>query len=303
MALVYIHRRDDIEDTFLNVFYVGIGKNKQRAFSRSRNIYWFDIVKNTSYTVEITHENIIWEEACIIEKYLVAFYGRNNLGLGNLCNIVDGGSGFKNITEEARKLKSIMTKGANNPFYGKRHSKEALEKIKLIASNRSEETKNKISLSHKGYVWKQEAKNKLIASVSGSKNHFYGKKHSDATKSILAFKRKGAIVPNNIKDKISSSLKGEKCFWFGKKLSIEHKKKLSESKKGKTISEDTKQKLSKNSKKSISLYKVDDNGIVTKYYSYRHLEKMTGINRKIVANIKNRVALNIYTNEELIHSP
>lgn len=37
MAIVYIHRRNDIQDAFLNVFYVGIGKNTRRAIKKCKN--------------------------------------------------------------------------------------------------------------------------------------------------------------------------------------------------------------------------------------------------------------------------
>jgi hypothetical protein len=40
--------------------------------------------------------------------------------------------------------------GKNNPFYGKQHSKETKDKIKLIANNRSDELKNKMGEKNRG---------------------------------------------------------------------------------------------------------------------------------------------------------
>jgi hypothetical protein len=120
MAIVYQHRRKDNN----KVFYVGIGKHEKRAFDKTRRYKpWKDFVKNHEYTVEITHKDIIWEEACAIEKYLISFYGRRDLGLGDLVNMTDGGEGIKNLSEFSRsKMASQKGKfGELNNFYGKNH--------------------------------------------------------------------------------------------------------------------------------------------------------------------------------------
>jgi len=121
MPIVYQHRRKDNHQ----VFYVGIGKSEKRAYNKTRRYKpWKDFVKNHDYYVEITHKDIIWEEACAIEKYLIAFYGRRDLGLGPLVNMTDGGDGTKNLSDESR-LKMASNKGMFgelNYFYGKKHT-------------------------------------------------------------------------------------------------------------------------------------------------------------------------------------
>jgi hypothetical protein len=93
MAIVYKHIR--ISDN--EIFYIGIGYNHKRAYSKkNRNLYWKNYTNKHQYKVEITHSNILWEEACIIEKYLIDFYGRKDLSLGNLLNMTDGGEGLIN---------------------------------------------------------------------------------------------------------------------------------------------------------------------------------------------------------------
>jgi hypothetical protein len=90
-TFVYNHKRNDTGE----IFYVGIG-DKYRSYSKfGRNKHWHNIVNKCGYSIEITHENLCWEEACKIEIYLIAFYGRNDLGLGNLVNMTDGGDGVK----------------------------------------------------------------------------------------------------------------------------------------------------------------------------------------------------------------
>jgi hypothetical protein len=99
MAIVYEHVRNDTNE----VFYVGIGENNKRAYSKyNRNPYWHNIVNKHGYTINIIHTDISWKYACEIEKELIAKYGRKNLGLGNLVNCTDGG--FKLNPNERRKL-------------------------------------------------------------------------------------------------------------------------------------------------------------------------------------------------------
>lgn len=103
MAIVYIHKRKSDNE----VFYVGIGKDEKRAYSKhSRGKFWKSYVSKYQYNVEITHRDIIWEEACVIEKYLISFYGRRDLGLGLLVNQTDGGEGIigYNHKENAKVL-------------------------------------------------------------------------------------------------------------------------------------------------------------------------------------------------------
>lgn len=70
MAIVYIHKKKNSNE----VFYVGIGEFEKRAYSKdSRNRWWKFIVNKYDYDVEITHKDLIWEEACVIEKYLISF--------------------------------------------------------------------------------------------------------------------------------------------------------------------------------------------------------------------------------------
>ena len=114
MAIVYQHRRLDTNE----VFYIGIGSNKKRAYSKyKRTKLWHNVVNKSGYTVEITHKDILWEEACVIEKYLVSFYGRKDLGLGSLVNLTDGGDGrFGAVISEETKLKMSRSHRGKNTW-------------------------------------------------------------------------------------------------------------------------------------------------------------------------------------------
>lgn len=188
MAIVYIHRRKDIQDPFLNVFYVGISKNYRRPTTKyKRNSMWNRIVKKHGYIIEVTHENICWEEACVIEIYLIAFYGRRDLGLGNLANMTEGGDGVVNYirSEEQNKAHSLRMCGENNPMFGR--SAQIGKKGFNTGKKHSEETKKRISesLKKREYKMSEELKIKLSElhkNRTGSNNPNFGRKHSEETK-------------------------------------------------------------------------------------------------------------------------
>ena len=108
MAIVYQHRRRDTNE----VFYIGIGTGRKRAYSKNhRNDRWYKVINKVGYEVDVLIEGISWEKACEIEVGMIASYGRSDKGLGTLVNMTDGGDGVKNPSEERR---SRMT-GANSP--------------------------------------------------------------------------------------------------------------------------------------------------------------------------------------------
>lgn len=189
MAFVYIHRRKDIQDPFLNVFYIGIGVNKRRPYVKyGRGVYWNRIVNKFGYEIEITHNNICWEEACAIERYLISFYGRHDLGLGNLSNMTEGGDGVVNyiVPKEKAINHSLRMKGELNPMYGKKGSQFG-KKGFFSGKKHSEETKRKISetLKKREYRPSDELKKKLselCKKRTGINNPNFGRKHSEETK-------------------------------------------------------------------------------------------------------------------------
>lgn len=107
----------------------------------------------------------------------------------------------------------------------------------------SEETREKLSLSHKGKItWmkgkhhSEETRKKLQESsrlLTGDKNSFYGKQHSEKTKQRISESRKGKSawnkgIPTSEESKLKNkeSQTGEKHWNYGKKLSEETKQKL-----------------------------------------------------------------------------
>jgi len=156
MAYVYRHIRLD-----KNVpFYIGIGSDNdfKRAYClKKRNNYWSHIVNKYQYEVEILIDDLTWEEACEKEKEFIALYGREDLNLGTLTNLTNGGDGAFGLrfSDESRKKMSDSQKN-KKPI-----SDETRERMRKASQSRdtvshlrgkkhSDETKQKMKLNMKG---------------------------------------------------------------------------------------------------------------------------------------------------------
>lgn len=112
---LYRHIRLDKNE----VFYVGIGKKKNRkyrsitseyyrayAFYKSeRNKHWFNIYNKTDIKVEILLESDNKDFIKQKEIEFIALYGREDLGLGTLVNFTNGAEGMSEriISEETKQ--------------------------------------------------------------------------------------------------------------------------------------------------------------------------------------------------------
>jgi len=150
--VVYIHKRKDTG----RVFYVGIG-NKDRPYTIRKNKMWKGIVKKYGYTIELLYQDISWEEAILIERYLICSLGRKDLGKGELANMTDGGEGNQNIvyTEEWKERQRKSSTGRKQ----------------------SMNTRLKKSLSLKGILFTHERKNNISNSLKGK---YFGENNPSA---------------------------------------------------------------------------------------------------------------------------
>ena len=157
---VYIHT-----NKFNGKKYVGITKHppkkrwKNGLGYKNNNHFWRAIQKYgwDNFKHEIILQNETFEYACAVEKCLIKHYKTKNQKYGY--NLTDGGEGLCGWTptEETRKkmrenhadfngsrnpnYNNHKLAGKNNPNYGKRHSKDAIEKIK--AANAGVANKNR----------------------------------------------------------------------------------------------------------------------------------------------------------------
>lgn len=198
MAIVYQHIRKDTH----TIFNVGIGKEEKRAYSKNnRNKHWHNIVNKHGYYVEIIYGDLTWELACQMERYLIKEYGRNDLGLGTLINMTDGGEGGNNVSKESREKRSKSLKG------------------RII----SDEARKNMSKSAKIKIFTDKHRKNLSDSRKGEKNFWYGKNISEETKIKISLANTGKKWSDEQKQKLKE---------IKKNISDETRKKLSESGKG-----------------------------------------------------------------------
>jgi hypothetical protein len=102
------------------IFYIGIGKDLKRAYNKyNRTTLWTRVVDKHGYEVQILKTKLSKDEACELEKTLISWYGRIDLGTGVLVNMTDGGDGTSNKSPETRNKISESQKGELNHMFGK----------------------------------------------------------------------------------------------------------------------------------------------------------------------------------------
>ncbi len=110
-------------------YYIGKGNGK-RAYDRRRHNAYVP----SKNRILFLKKNLIEEEAFKHERYMIAVFGRKDLGTGILYNLTDGGDGPAGYrhTEESRQKMGATRKGKERP----KHSKIMKEKSILLELNK-----------------------------------------------------------------------------------------------------------------------------------------------------------------------
>lgn len=100
---VYAYLREDGSP-----YYIGKGKGRRAWIPHRRNNQGIPTPKNLSQILIISHK-LLEFESVLLERKLISYYGRKDLGTGILRNRTNGGEGTSG---------RIMPKGKDSPNYG-----------------------------------------------------------------------------------------------------------------------------------------------------------------------------------------
>jgi hypothetical protein len=163
-------------------YYIGKG-NGRRAYQKQK---WHNPPKNKSRIIFLK-QNLTEEKAFKHEIYMIAVFGRKDLGTGILRNRTNGGEGVSGLvhTDESKEKMSKASKG-NSHFKGKKHTEESKRKNSEAhkGKNLSEEHRRKVGEAFKGKILSEEHKRRIS---EGKK----GKKHTEESKKRNSEAHKG----------------------------------------------------------------------------------------------------------------
>jgi hypothetical protein len=108
-------------------YYIGKGKGNRIYSTNGRRL---KPPKDRSRIIFLK-QNLTEEEAFKHEIYMIAVFGRKDLGTGILGNLTDGGEGPSNPSEETRKKKSVMAKNQMANRTPEQKSKASINATKL----------------------------------------------------------------------------------------------------------------------------------------------------------------------------
>lgn len=173
-------------------YYIGKGKGN-RAYTKCGR----SVGVPSRDRILLLKTGLTEEEAFRHEIYMIAVFGRKDLGTGILWNFTDGGDGASNPSKETREKLSRASSNISDETrekirassLGRKHTPESKEKLRQAnlgkkhpnQKKRSEETKEKIRRAKTGLKHTPEAREKMRRAHAGR----VGRPHTEETKEKL----------------------------------------------------------------------------------------------------------------------
>jgi hypothetical protein len=171
MYYTYAYLRED-----RTPYYIGKGSGK-RAYKKGPDEIRKPKDKNR---IIILKKNLTEEESFKHEIYMIAVFGRKDLGTGILRNKTDGGDGVSGhifTEEQKRKIsqhklgKNFGMVGENHHMYGKTHTPEVRRKISEKVRGEKHPMYGKKGKEHQSYGYKHtEETRKQMSEISRIRN-------------------------------------------------------------------------------------------------------------------------------------
>ena len=204
-------------------FYIGKGSGN-RAYihlneskSSTCNGYKYNttraiIKENKEPKIILLAEFLKEDEAYELEKHLIDLIGRKDNKTGLLTNLTAGGLGGCSITYSEDFIKKYRI-GKNNPFFGKKHSKESLKRMSEISKKKKGKSWEELMGKEKAKKYREEQ----IKRRKGKKlSEIYDKSTAEKMYKNLTTLRIGTHFSEESIQKMSESHKGEKNYFYGK---------------------------------------------------------------------------------------